>query len=88
MNKGTIGRLYELCAQFRLLLAELPDCAAKQMVSHAFGVLYRTLGKLDEDLVCDVCGNDIKTGDEVTYHYKQVRHAACDLSDHGRPGGC
>lgn len=76
-TQAQIDELYGLVRELRAKVRALPECGAKNMVDHALGVLHRTLGKLDEDLLCEVCKQDIKPDDEVAFYYKQRRHAAC-----------
>lgn len=77
-NKEKIAELHRLHKEFMDLLHSLPECSAKTMVTQETARIYRTLSKLDEDLVCDVCNQDITAEDERDWYYKQTRHAACN----------
>jgi hypothetical protein len=76
-NREKIDELERLHREFMTLFHSLPECSAKTMVEQEVRRVARTLSKLDEDLVCDVCKQDIEDGQELAFYYKQTRHAAC-----------
>lgn len=76
-NAEVIEKLYRIHAGFVDYMNLLPDSTAKTLVKQSALQLSRTLGKLNEDLVCDVCKRDISPTDELAFHYKQARHVGC-----------
>ena len=77
-NDEIINEAFELLDAFRLKLLQLPqNHTSIQMVFQSFRTTHRTMSKLSEDMVCDICKGNIEESDTLVNYYKQLRHLTC-----------